>query len=68
MASRRVILVTVSAIALMVGILGGVLIERVRFDQRRFAILRQYEERLRERNETLMKIELAQQRRESEAR
>jgi hypothetical protein len=63
MASRQVIVVTITAVALlMVGSLGGVLIERMRFDQRRVAVLRQYEERLSERNETLMKIELAQQR------
>jgi len=57
--ARAVLRIGIGLYLLLLGVLGGTLAERIRFDQRREPLLARYDALLRERNAGLMAIERA---------
>jgi|GEM_PF-1633005 hypothetical protein len=56
---RTALAISITTGLVAVGVLGGVVIDRMRFDRHRMTVLKPYEDALMRRNQTLMKLELA---------
>jgi len=56
---RTVLAVSIGVGLVLFGVLSGIVIDRLRFDRQRAAVLKPYEDALRGRNEVLMRLELA---------
>jgi len=56
---RTTLAISIATGLVGVGVLGGVVIDRMRFDRHRMAVLKPYEDALMRRNQMLMRLELA---------
>lgn len=57
---RMAMAVAVGLYLVTLGVLGGVLVERMRYDRHRAEVLAQYDEALRARNAKLIELEIGQ--------